>query len=803
MIYNFKKKYNIFLYKIMNFFLNKKIYIKNIYENNFYIKNSYIYLINTSSKLDFYILRKYCLQNNLIDPLKPLKILNIIFPRYLYLKNIKKKYSNNTKTFIKKNFYKYKNLYLKKKIKDVKIILVSINIREINNFNLYKKSFLKKLLYNFKKIICLFFIKNIIFIHFSKKISLKKIIKNYKLKKNIINILIRLSSIYFYRYMNISIGYKKNIKKKFKKTFLNKILNKIILNKYKIKNISIKKLKINILNLFKEMSTYYSNNIIYFSNLFIKFFLNLLYKNIKTNNINFIHKLLENNNIIIYIPCHKSHMDYILISYILYNKGLMPPCIVAGNNLNFWPLGNIFRYLGAFFIKRRFIGNKLYYFVLKEYIIQLFNNNYQLEYFIEGSRSRTGYLLKAKIGILSIIIKYIILNPKKKIKFIPIYIGYEKILDNFSYIKELNGFSKKKENFINMIKSFIKLKKLGKSFINFGKPLSLNDFLNKKLLNYKKYFKKNIYKKEKWIISISKKISLFFMQKINNLTVINSINLCSIILLYSYRYTLSINELKFQINFYLNFLKKIKYSSEIIITNNTSKKLINNALKMKKIKILKNINEDIVYLSNNQFKILNFYKNNIQHIFIIPSLVSIFIINYSGISQKKLNKKVLLFYKILKLEFFLKFNNKKVLKLVNNIILEFKKKQLIIISSKKLYPKFEYNITLYLLSNILKDNIQRYAITFFIFFKNNCLIKEKILNEKNYILAKKISLYLNLNIDKFFYQTSFDSLINILKKNYNIKNKKNKKYNLNINNLFKIVNKLISSKILILINNFY
>ncbi len=98
-------------------------------------------------------------------------------------------------------------------------------------------------------------------------------------------------------------------------------------------------------------------------------------------------------------------MDYLLLSYVLYHQGLVPPHIAAGINLNFWPAGPIFRRLGAFFIRRTFKGNKLYSTVFREYLGELFSRGYSVEYFVEGGRSRTGRLLDPKTGTLSMTIQ--------------------------------------------------------------------------------------------------------------------------------------------------------------------------------------------------------------------------------------------------------------------------------------------------------------------------------------------------------------------------------------------------------------
>ena len=121
-------------------------------------------------------------------------------------------------------------------------------------------------------------------------------------------------------------------------------------------------------------------------------------------------------------------MDYLLLSYLLYTKGIVPPHIVAGVNLNMPVLGPILRRGGAFFIRRSIRGNALYAAVLAEYVAQLVGEGFSLEYFIEGGRSRTGRLLAPKGGMIVMTIKAFLRAPRRPVVFQPIYIGYEKLI---------------------------------------------------------------------------------------------------------------------------------------------------------------------------------------------------------------------------------------------------------------------------------------------------------------------------------------------------------------------------------------
>ncbi|PKN87606.1 MAG: glycerol-3-phosphate acyltransferase, partial [Deltaproteobacteria bacterium HGW-Deltaproteobacteria-1] len=99
------------------------------------------------------------------------------------------------------------------------------------------------------------------------------------------------------------------------------------------------------------------------------------------------------------ISCHRSHIDYLLLSYIFFKNKVQMPFIAAGNNMSFFPMGYIFRRSGAFFLRRSFRGNKLYSEVFTTYLALLLKEGLPLEFFIEGGRSRTGKMVMPKYGL--------------------------------------------------------------------------------------------------------------------------------------------------------------------------------------------------------------------------------------------------------------------------------------------------------------------------------------------------------------------------------------------------------------------
>lgn len=181
----------------------------------------------------------------------------------------------------------------------------------------------------------------------------------------------------------------------------------------------------------------------------------------------------------VFVPTHKSHLDYLVLSYVLYYNKIACPHIAAGKNLSFWPLGPIFRGGGAFFMRRTFKGQKLYSKVFFEYIYKILQEGFNIEFFLEGGRSRTGKMLSPKTGLLSIILDAYVQGACTDLIFVPVNIGYDRIIEEASYIQEIKGGEKKAESLPQLISARKSLKsRYGKVYVNFNEPLSLKEYLS-------------------------------------------------------------------------------------------------------------------------------------------------------------------------------------------------------------------------------------------------------------------------------------------------------------------------------------
>ena len=179
---------------------------------------------------------------------------------------------------------------------------------------------------------------------------------------------------------------------------------------------------------------------------------------------------------VVFCPSHKSHVDYLIISQLCLRYKVPVPHIAAGVNLSFWPMGPLFRHSGAFFMRRSFKGNALYPIVFRTYLRYVMNKGFPIEFFIEGGRSRTGKLLPPKYGILSWLVEAFGEGENDDLLFLPISVTYEKIVESGSYLKELSGEEKKKEDVAGLIRSGDALRsKYGKIYVQVAEPISLKE----------------------------------------------------------------------------------------------------------------------------------------------------------------------------------------------------------------------------------------------------------------------------------------------------------------------------------------
>jgi glycerol-3-phosphate O-acyltransferase len=177
---------------------------------------------------------------------------------------------------------------------------------------------------------------------------------------------------------------------------------------------------------------------------------------------------------LVIVPSHRSHVDYLVMSQVMLKRGLQPPLVAAGENLNFFPIGGLFRRGGAFFLRRSMKGDPFYVAVFKAYVRRVFAEGFSLEFFIEGGRSRTGKTLPPKLGLLGMIVEAFLESREKDAMFVPCHIAYERVVEAGTYAGELGGKAKQKESAKELLgAASVLTRRYGRVYVTFDEPISL------------------------------------------------------------------------------------------------------------------------------------------------------------------------------------------------------------------------------------------------------------------------------------------------------------------------------------------
>jgi len=180
-------------------------------------------------------------------------------------------------------------------------------------------------------------------------------------------------------------------------------------------------------------------------------------------------------------PSHKSHVDYLIMSYVLWQRGYSVPLVAAGANLSFFPLGPFLRRGGAFFLRRSFKGDTLYTAVFKAYLKKLVHDGIHHEFFPEGGRSRTGKLLSPKLGLFTWLVDAVLEGARDDLLFVPAAIDYEKVVESASYKAELSGGEKKAEDLGALLSApKVLTQNYGRIHLSFDEPVSLKALMKER-----------------------------------------------------------------------------------------------------------------------------------------------------------------------------------------------------------------------------------------------------------------------------------------------------------------------------------
>lgn len=518
----------------------------------------------------------------------------------------------------------------------------------------------------------------------------------------------------------------------------------------------------------EEIAANYSHAFVRFMEAALSRLWNRLYDGLVIGHVETLEETAEGNEVI-YVPCHRSHMDYLLLSYAIYVHGFAIPHIAAGINLNLPIVGRFLRKGGAFFIRRSFRGNALYTVVFMKYLAAIMARGHSIEYFIEGGRSRTGRLLQPKTGMLSMTVRSFLRDPARPVVFVPVYFGYERIVEGSTYIGELSGKPKEKESVAGLIRTLRKLReRFGQVHVNLGEPIRLEEVLDRYDAEWRS---RNIEDDTRvpWIGAAVDELASSIMRHINAAAAVTPINLLAITLLATPRQALPAAELLRQMDLYRELLLGFPYSDRITVTSMPAAEILAYGESMKVVSRQSHSLGDIVRMSDECAVLATYYRNNILHLFAMPSLIACAFVSNAAVRADDIQRLAWRIYPYIAAELFLRWPESELAEVVTGVLVCLEKHGLVQASAdrtewRRPAPDSEQAMQLSLLAQATIQTIERYYLAIALLLNaGSGQISQSALEESCKLTAQRMAMLYGLNSPEFFDRTLFENFIDLLR----------------------------------------
>jgi glycerol-3-phosphate O-acyltransferase len=496
----------------------------------------------------------------------------------------------------------------------------------------------------------------------------------------------------------------------------------------------------------------------------LTWFWNKLYDGVELHHIEQLQKIIEGNEVI-YVPCHRSHIDYLLLSYAIYYKGYAIPHIAAGINLNMPVLGRFLRKGGAFYLRRSFKGNTLYTMVFMKYLGLMMARGHSIEYFIEGGRSRTGRLLQPKTGMLSMTLRSYLRDPRRPIVFLPVYFGYEKLVEGRTYIGELSGKPKEKESLFGLLKTLPELRQhYGKVHVSFGEPIALAEVLER--------YSPAVPEKEErpaWLASAVNDLATQIMTNINSAACVTPINLVALALLATPKQAMLESDLLRQVELYASLLRQAPYSSLVWITDADGASIVRHAERMGVLQRLKHPLGDVMRMTEENALLATYFRNNVVHLIAIPSLIACCFLNNRTMRTEDIQRLMWRIYPYVRDELFLRWGEEEIATRVVETLDDLANHGLLeSMESGGLWRRPSTGSTeavqLSVLAQVTVQIIERYYLVIAVLLKSGSgRISQDVLESQCQLMAQRMSLLYELNSPEFFDKALFKNFLDLLR----------------------------------------
>lgn len=393
----------------------------------------------------------------------------------------------------------------------------------------------------------------------------------------------------------------------------------------------------------------------------------------------------------------------------------------------------------------------------------LFTRGFPVEYFVEGGRSRTGRMLQPKTGMLALTLRSYLRSSRLPVLFVPVYIGYERVLEGRTYLGELRGAAKKKESILDIFKVIGALKqRFGQVWVNFGEPLKLGEFLEQEQPGWRQQ-SYAADARPAWLNDTTNRLAERIAQRLNEAAAINPVNLVALAMLSTNRQALDERSLSRVLDLYQTLLRAVPYSPHTTLPDGDGQALIAYVKALGLIAEQKDALGNIFYLDEQNAVLMTYYRNNVMHILALPALLASLFQSSARISREQILRFTEALYPYLRAELFIRWEVEELPEVIDRWLAAFVEQGLLRIDGDSYVrpaPSSRQFVLLTLLARVIVQTLQRFymAISLLLNSGQYSLSAEELENLST-VMAQRLSILHGLNAPEFFDKTLFRHFI--------------------------------------------
>lgn len=516
-----------------------------------------------------------------------------------------------------------------------------------------------------------------------------------------------------------------------------------------------------------EIAANYSHRFVSFASPLLTRLWNRLYDGVEFTHVDTLRQVADGNEVV-YVPCHRSHMDYLLLSYAIYQHGFAVPHVAAGVNLDMPVIGRFLRKGGAFYMRRSFRGNTLYTIVFTQYLAAIMARGHPIEYFIEGGRSRSGRLLLPATGMLSMTVRSFLRQPRRPVVFVPVYFGYERIWEGATYIGELSGRPKEKESVGGLLRNLHRLReRFGRVHVNLGEPIFLEQVLERHTPDWRRYTGDSA-ERPRWVGPVVDELARGIMRNINAAASMTPVSLLALALLATPRQMALRSELERALATLLAVLRAVPYSGRVTVTSLDPAAIVEYGLKLQLVSAETHRAGDFVRMSPDNAVLATYYRNNVLHLVALPSLVACCFVGNAEMSTADIQRFARRVYPYVAAELSLRWREDEVPGVIGDVLAALAQVGLLESVAHETWqrpaPSSPAAMELSMLAQAMLPTIERYYLAIALLVRaGSGAMSQKELEQRCQLMAQRMTLLYGFNSPEFFDRALFGSFITLLR----------------------------------------